>query len=183
MRQWFAANLLRLFGWSVVGEKPKLDKYIIIFAPHTSNWDFVMAQMAGFALNISAKYFGKDSLFRFPYRFFFEFLGGIPIDRSKHNDVVDFAVDLFTQSEALVLALAPEGTRSWVERWKTGFYHIAHGAKVPLLLCFFDYAKKEVGVAEIFNPSGDIEEDMVKIAAIYQEKNGRNPEQYNPKIY
>ena len=176
-------NLLRLFGWRVVGEKPKLDKYIVIFAPHTSNWDFVMAQMAGFALGISAQYFGKDSLFRFPYRFLFEWLGGIPIDRSKHNDVVDFAVDLFAKRETLVLALAPEGTRSWVDRWKTGFYYIALGAEVPLLLCFFDYANKEVGVAEVFNPSGDVEKDMVDIATIYLSKSGRNPEQYNPRIY
>ncbi|MDP7038637.1 MAG: lysophospholipid acyltransferase family protein [Myxococcota bacterium] len=183
MKKHLARFILRILGWSVVGEKPRLQKYIIIFAPHTSNWDFVMAQMAGFALNISAKYFGKASLFRFPYRFFFEFLGGIPIDRSKHNNIVDFAVALFEQRDELVLALAPEGTRSWVDRWKTGFYHIAHGAKVPLVLCFFDYIKKEVGVAEIFNTSGDIEEDMVKIAAIYQEKSGRNPEHYNPKIY
>ena len=182
MKQKLTRFLLWIFGWQVIGENPNLKKYIIIFAPHTSNWDFVMAQMAGFALNVSAKYFAKASLFRFPYRFFFEFLGGIPIDRTQENNVVDFAVALFKEREELVLALAPEGTRSWVERWKSGFYHIAVGAKIPIVLCFFDYAKKEVGVAQIFEPSGNIDRDMAKIAAIYQEKSGRNPEHYNPKI-
>ncbi|MBJ81208.1 MAG: acyltransferase [Myxococcales bacterium] len=183
MRQRLAHYILQLFGWRVVGERPHQDKYIVIFAPHTSNWDFVMAQMAGFALGISARYFGKDSLFRFPYRFFFEWLGGIPIDRTKHNDVVSFAVELFSKADRFVLALAPEGTRSWVARWKTGFYYIAVGAKVPLALCFFDYAKKEVGVAEVFTPSGDIEEDMNHIAGVYESKAGRNPSQYNSGIY
>ena len=183
MKERLAILLLKLIGWRVVGTKPVLKKYIIIFAPHTSNWDFVMAQMAGFALNISARYFGKESLFRFPYRIFFEFLGGIPIDRSKHNNVVDFAVDLFKQREELVVALAPEGTRSRVERWKSGFYHIAVGAKVPLVLGFFDYDNKEIGIAQIFEPSGDIEVDMRKIAALYAQKSGKNPEKYNPKIW
>ena len=134
-------------------------------------------------LEIEAKYLGKSQLFRFPYGWIFRLLGGIPVDRSKHNNLVAFAVDLFKSSDQLVLGLAPEGSRSRVEKWKLGFYHIAVGADIPIALAYFDYAKKEAGISEMFQPSGEIQKDLQKIQDFYEGITPKYTDKYNSKIF
>ena len=183
MRKLIASFILWLKGWKVVGEIPQIKKYVIIAAPHTSNWDFVIGRSFGYMLGIEAKYLGKSQLFKPPFGWFFRLTGGIPVDRTKHNSLVTFTAELFSQREELVVGIAPEGTRKRVEKWKQGFYHIAVGANVPIVLSFMDYKRKEAGVGKIIYPSGDIEKDMSVIEEFYKGVSPRIPEYYNPKIY
>ena len=168
---------LRLAGWKIKGRPPEAQKYVVIAYPHTSNWDFPLGVAVCIVFRIKVYWLGKDSLFRGLASPVMKWLGGIPIDRSDTNDVVQQTINRFDESEAMIIAVAPEGTRSQVQKWKTGFYHIAVGAKVPIVLGYFDYAKKEVGCLESYPPSGDIEKDMVAIKAAYQGIQGRHPDQ------
>ena len=183
MKKIVSKLILHLIGWKVVSDIPTLKKYVIIVAPHTSNWDFIIGRCFGYMLEIEAKYLGKSQLFRFPYGWIFRLLGGIPVDRSKHNNLVAYAVELFKFSEGLVLGLAPEGSRSRVEKWKLGFYHIAVCANIPIALAYLDYAKKEAGIGEMFQPSGEIQKDLQKIEDFYKGISPKYSEKYNSKIF
>ena len=168
---------LRLAGWKVKGRPPTTQKYVVIAYPHTSNWDFPLGVAVSIIYRIKVYWLGKDSLFKGLAGPLMKWLGGIPINRSVAHDVVQQTIDRFNQSEQMVIALAPEGTRAQVQKWKTGFYHIAVGAKVPIVLGYFDYAKKEAGCLESYLPSGDLDKDMVAIKAAYQGIQGRYPDQ------
>ena len=184
MKGRIAQFILRLQGWRVVGDVPaEISKYVIIAAPHTSNWDFVIGRAFGYTLGMEAKYLAKSQLFKPPYGWFFRWTGGISVDRAKHNSLVDFTIDLFNRSEQLIVGLTPEGTRTKVDKWKLGFYHIAVGAKLPIVLSFMDYKRKEAGVGKIVYPSGDLEKDLQIIEDFYKTINPKNPDLYNPKIY
>ena len=183
MKKLVSRLILKLLGWKVVGGIPVEKKYVIIVSPHTSNWDFIIGRCFGYMLEIEAKYLGKSQLFRFPYGWIFRRLGGIPVDRTKHNNLVAFAIDLFKSSQELVLGLAPEGSRSKVDKWKLGFYHISVGANIPIALGFLDYKKKEAGIGEMVLPSGDMEKDLQQIEDFYQKVTPKYPEKYNPKIF
>lgn len=184
MKKAISKLILRLMGWKVVGEIPKdMPKYIMVAAPHTSNWDFVIGSSFGYQLGIEAKFLGKSQLFKWPYGFLFRAMGGIPVDRTKHNSLVAFTVDLFNKCDELIIGLGPEGTRRRVERWKMGFYHIAVGANIPIVLAFMDYKRKEAGVGAIIHPSGDLEADMAKVEAFYQNITPKYPALFNQKIY
>lgn len=183
MKKRVAQLILWLKGWKVVGDPPSFPKYVILAAPHTSNWDFVIGRAFGYTLGIEAKFLGKSQLFRPPYGWFFRWMGGIPVDRTKHNSLVEFTIDLFNRSQYLAVGLAPEGTRQRVERWKQGFYHIAAGANVPIVLSFMDYKRKEAGVGKVIFPSGDIEKDMLDIESFYKTVVPKKPELYNQKIF
>lgn len=183
MKKLISKFVLWIMGWKVMGEIPRISKYVIVAAPHTSNWDFVIGRAFGYLLGIEAKFLGKSQLFKFPYGWLFRIMGGIPVDRTKHNSLVDFTIDLFHNSEALVLGLAPEGTRKSVSKWKHGFYYIALGAKVPIVLAFMDYKKKQAGIGKIIYPSGNIKEDFELIETFYQSITPRYPHHYNPKIF
>lgn len=165
----------RLCGWKIEGKMPAIDKYIIIVAPHTSNWDFMIGLCARSILRFDAKYLGKKELFRFPFGALFRWLGGLPVDRSKHANLVDAVADLFIRHEKLIVAIAPEGTRKYVAQWKTGFYFIAIKAGIPLLMASFDYPRKTVFVSEPFYPSGNLKEDMKHILSFYSDKEGKFP--------
>lgn len=167
---------LRLAGWKIKGQPPDTPKYVVIAYPHTSNWDFPLGVAVCVIFRIKAYWLGKDSLFKGPTGPIMKWLGGIPIDRSDAHDVVQQTVNTFNHSDALIVAVAPEGTRSQVHKWKTGFYHIAAGAKVPIVLGYFDYAKKETGCLQSYLPSGDIGKDMLEIKAAYQGIQGRYPD-------
>ena len=164
---------LRIAGWKIKGSPPDLPKYVVIAYPHTSNWDFPLGVAACILYRIKVYWLGKDSLFKGPVGPVMKWLGGIPIDRSEAHDVVQQTISKFDQSNEMIIALAPEGTRSRVREWKTGFYHIAAGAKVPIILGYFDYAKKEVGCLESFKPSGNMDQDMVSIKTAYQGIEGK----------
>ena len=174
--QSIARFLFWLFGWKTVGQVPTLPKYVAIFAPHTSTWDFPVAMLAKAIFQLPFSFFGKAELFQPPFGFLFRWLGGIPIDRSSKHNMVEQIIQQFKQRDHLVVAIAPEGTRKYVPRFKTGFDHIAHGAGVPILLTYIDFKKKEVGLGPFFYPTGDIEKDLAEIMNYYRPIKGRHPE-------
>lgn len=165
---------LRLAGWKIKGQPPQLKKFVVIAYPHTSNWDFPLGVAICIIYRIKAYWLGKDSLFRGLAGPVMKWLGGIPIDRSDAHDVVQQTIDAFNKSDEMIIAVAPEGTRSQVQKWKTGFYHIAVGAKVPIVLGYFDYANKQVGCLKSYLPTGDIDKDLMAIKAAYQGIQGKH---------
>ena len=175
MRALFAF-LFRLSGWKVEGKVPDIPKYIIIVAPHTSNWDFLVGVGARAYLRIGfAKFLGKKSLFKPPLGWLMRALGGYPVDRSKSTNLVDAVVDLFNSKEEFVITLAPEGTRSKVERLRTGFWYMSKGANVPMVMVSFDYPTKTVHWREPLMPT-TLEEDMPRIMEFFGSMRGKRPE-------
>ena len=171
-----AIVILKIIGWKAVGEEFKDPRFVLIGAPHTSNWDFPIMILIVLKLRLSIFWMGKHTLFSFPFAGLMKWLGGIPIDRNKSHHVVNDTVRLFKQHERLVVLIPPEGTRRKVANWKTGFYHIANNAKVPILLGYVDSATKTAGLEDYFHPSGDIETDMQKIRQFYAGKRGLRAE-------
>ena len=161
--------MFRLLGWRFDGRIPAdLAQAVVIGAPHTSNWDLPYALMAAFAQGRTLHWLGKQQIFRFPFGGLMRWLGGIPVDRSRSNNLVDAAVRCFAiREQPLLLLVPPEGTRSQVRQWKTGFYYIALGAGVPVLMAYMDHSTRICGVRKLFHPGGDIEADMVAIRAYY----------------
>lgn len=161
--------ILRVSGWKVEGEIPaELKRCVIIGAPHTTNWDLPISLMIAFSLNSQLNWMGKASIFRFPFGGIMRWLGGIPVDREKTTNLVAATVaQLSTQPELRIL-IAPEGTRAKTKGWKSGFYYMADGAKVPLVLAFVDYPNKRGGIGKIMPTSGNFEADMQTIMAFYQ---------------
>lgn len=172
---------LKAVGWRIVGEAPKASKYVLIAAPHTSNWDLVLMLMCGVQFGVWPSWCGKHTLFKPPvFGWFMRKLGGIPIDRRARNNMVQFLADLFKQSETLVLAVPPEGTRGRREYWKSGFYHIAHTAQVPICLGYLDFSRKRGGMGPLVRTTGDVHADMEVIRAFYADKFGRYPDKQGP---
>ena len=176
MLQFLASALLKLFGWDAVQGLPKFKKYVLIGAPHTSNWDFVLAMLVALAIGLRFKWLGKHTLFKNPFGYVLKFFGGIPIDRTIHSSVIERVAEMFNNSERLVIAITPEGTRSKTEFWKSGFYYIALNAKVPVAFAFLDYENKKIGVGDHFIPCGDIDADMQIIRNFYSGIKGKRPE-------
>lgn len=170
--------LLKLIGWRTVNEVPSLDKCIVVGAPHTSNWDFFLFLLLSFKMKYNTHWMGKDALFSFPIKRLMIRLGGIPVDRSKVNNVVEQMADYFNSVDQLSVIMTPEGTRDKTVRWKTGFYHIAIAANVPLVLGYVDSSAKTIGFGPVFYPTGDIDADLEKIQAFYADKTGLIPNNY-----
>lgn len=176
--QTLAQRMMSLFRWQIKGSVPNLPKMILIGAPHTSNWDFILTIGTMFALGVQFNWLAKDSMFRNPFGRAFRYLGGIGVNRSQSNNLVSAVVSEFQQRESILLAIMPEGTRTKVKRWKTGFYYMAMQAKVPILLITFDYGRKILKIGPIITPTGDIETDLPHIQAHYQNVKGKNPDKY-----
>ena len=172
--------LLKTFGWKTIGHLPASPKYLIIVAPHTSNWDLFYGIMLAFSLKLDAHFLAKKELFRWPFGPVIKWLGGIAIDRSSTANAVDRMITKFKKNKNFVLALAPEGTRYKVRYWKSGFYHIAVGAGVPIQIGFIDYASKTGGAGPLIHPSGDITGDMEIIRDFYMKIKGKHSEQTAP---
>lgn len=170
---------LRLTGWRKGGSPPDLPKFVLIGAPHTSNWDFIFCIAFAFVYRRKIFWMGKSSLFRFPYGPMFRWMGGIPIERSKPHGVVGQTIETFNSTDRLILCIAPEGARKRVEKWKTGFYHVACGAGVPIALGFLDYKQRRGGFGPLFTPTGDIDADTIQIRAFYATITGRHPNQFS----
>jgi 1-acyl-sn-glycerol-3-phosphate acyltransferase len=151
---------LWLLGWRIEGAIPNLSKFVIIVAPHTSNWDFPVGASAKLALRLHATFVGKHSLFVFPLGTIMRALGGIPIDRSRSQDFVSTSVAAFAARDRMVLVIAPEGTRRKVERWKTGFYHIAHGAGVPIVPVALNWGSRAIQIGDPVKATGDADRDI-----------------------
>jgi 1-acyl-sn-glycerol-3-phosphate acyltransferase len=171
---------LRVTGWQVQGAlAPEARKSVFIAAPHTSNWDLPYTLMVAFALDLDIRWMGKASLFRWPFGWFMRWLGGIPVDRSRSNDLVAASALALTEAPgAMQLIVPPEGTRGRTRYWKTGFYYIAAAARVPIVMAYMDYERKVSGLGPIFVPTGDIEADMARIKVFYAPFKGRNAAQF-----
>ncbi len=163
--------LLALFdgrGWSFAGQAPQSCKCIILGAPHTSNWDFVFFLGAVTKLGLRPSFVGKVSLFRWPLTRFMHDMGGIPVDRrAKNQNYVEQVVAAFTKADQLALVIAPEGTRGAIKGWRSGFYHIALGAGVPIFPAWVDHATMKGGIGPEIMPTGDYAADLKKIAEFY----------------
>lgn len=176
LKYWFGYVWLKVTGWKIFAEMPQDKKFIIVGAPHTSNWDFPLALVTCFALRLKISWMGKHTLFKKPFGSFMRWLGGIPINRQSANGIVQQMTEKFHESEKLVVAIAAAGTRKKSEFWKSGFYWIAHEAQIPILCGYLDYKKKEAGLGFSFLPSGDIHKDMSRIREFYKNITGKHPE-------
>lgn len=168
--------MLFVLGWTYAEEGHRAPKYVIIAAPHTSNWDFFYTMLVAFALDIKVYAMGKKSLTEGPLGRLMLWLGVIPIDRDKSSNVVAQTIEAFNREDRLVIIIPPSGTRNKVQYWKTGFYHIAHGAGVPIALGYIDYKRKKGGLGPFITPTGDLEADMKIIRKFYAGITGKHPE-------
>ena len=177
--QFLSITFLKLIGWRAVGEVPEdLRKYIIIAAPHTSNWDFPMFVFVVCALRLNLNVFVKHTLFVGPLGWFLRYCGGVPIDRRAAGARVLQTVQEYKNNDDMVLLITPEGTRSAQPNWRTGFYRFAVEAEVPIAVAFVDKGAKEAGIDHFFTPSGDIDKEMAEIKAFYDTKSGLKPHNY-----
>ena len=180
MKYWLGSLYLRLLGWKLLGQKPPYKKYLILAAPHTSNWDVPLMLAMSYVYGVRLSWIGKHSLFRGPLGMLLRLLGGVPVDRRGRHNAVQQMVDEFARRDELCLAITPEGTRGRAEYWKTGFYHIALGAGVPIVLGLLDYQKKVGGLFEAVTATGDLKADMDKIRAFYRDASGKYPQDFGP---
>jgi 1-acyl-sn-glycerol-3-phosphate acyltransferase len=170
----FGRTLLRLLGWHVAGDLPDLAKFLVAVAPHTSNWDFVVGMAVMFALDLRLTFISKHTLFRWPMAGFMRWMGGIPVDRGAPHGAVGEAIDAFARVDQRILAIAPQGTRSRVAHFRSGFLHIARGAHVPVVLACLDYEARCVRFGPMFMPGDDIDEEMRRVEAFFATVKGKN---------
>ena len=175
LAQLLGGLVLSVFGWQKAGQVPSARNMVIIAAPHTTNWDFIFLLAAAYSFGISVNWLGKDSLFRSPLGPILRFLGGVPVDRSKRNNLVQSLSEQIEHGSGLALVIPPSGTRRKTEHWKSGFYRIAEAAQIPLVCGYLDYQKKEAGLGLAFLPS-DLSRDMNRIREFYEPIVGKYPE-------
>ena len=166
----------KVLGWKLKGSFPNVDKCVVIVVPHTHWLDFFLGLLIRKVVNKEINFIGKKSLFKPPFGWFFRWTGGTPVDRSKSSNTVDNIVQIFNDRKVFRLALAPEGTRKKVEQLRTGFYHIAKKANVPLVMVAFDFGKKEIKIGEPFYPTGSMDRDLEKIHEFYKGVKGKIPQ-------
>ncbi|MGX9463585.1 lysophospholipid acyltransferase family protein [Shewanella sp. A14] len=169
------SGLLNVIGWKFEGQLEKSQACVIIVGPHTSNWDFIIGIIARSALNTKIHFLGKHQLFIPPWGWLFSAMGGSPVDRRKDNNLVDAAAQLFKQNPNYKLALAPEGTRSPVSRWKSGFYHIALKSEVNIVPIGLDFGRKTIVIAKPLRPTGNIEPEINQLMDFYRSIEGYHP--------
>lgn len=176
-----SATILRIAGWKVKVSLPDYPKCLICVAPHTSNWDFILGELAIHSIGRTAGFLMKETWFFFPLGYFFKAIGGIPVPRKRgvKKSVTEFVIEKFRQSSKMSLAITPEGTRSLTTQWHTGFLHIAYEAKVPLLLAAIDAGTKTIFLTKEYSPTGDMERDMAAIKQYYRQFTGIYPEKFS----
>ncbi len=165
---------INISGWTIKGMVPDEERIVIIAAPHTSNWDFVLAMLAIFGLNIKLRWLGKHSIFKPGFKNFFKWLGGIPVYRDNPSNLIDNVVKIVKREKSIVIAMTPEGTRKKVKRWKTGFLRIAKQTHSKILLISIDAPTKSIEIGKIFNPTGNSEDDLAFIQKYYSSFRGIN---------
>ena len=178
MRKLAARLFLWLTGWQTEGAMPSAPKYVLIAAPHTSNWDLAYMLAIGAVLDVRVSWMGKHQIFRWPMGWIMRGLGGIPIRRDRQLNRVDQLAQLLREADSLALTVPAEGSRSYVPYWKSGFYHIARKAGVPIVMGFLDYARRRGGFGPALMPTGDIRRDMDEIRDFYADKVGKYPDQF-----
>jgi len=167
---------LSILGWRVKGQLPDLPKFVVVGAPHTSNWDFVMFLALAFVLKGNLRYMGKAEIFRWPFGGFFRWCGGVPVDRSKPQGLVEQTVHAIQEADHFQLVITPEGTRGKVREWKHGFYHIAKQANIPVVAGYVDSRTNTCGIGPTFRLTDDMEADIGTIKDFFRDKRGINPE-------
>lgn len=173
---------LHAAGWEFETPKPPIDKYVLLCFPHTSNWDGLLLVTLGRSIGLELQWMVKDSWVKGPLAAPMKRIGAVPINRSKKTNIVEQMVEQFKQRDEFVLAIPPEGTRRRVEHWKSGFYYIALGAKVPVVCGYLDFARKRGGLGDAVTITGDVRADMDKIRAFYakQKPIGHRPQDVGP---
>jgi 1-acyl-sn-glycerol-3-phosphate acyltransferase len=184
MRRWLARFALKRFGWKTDGNVPEgIRKAIIVAAPHTSYWDFVIGRLTYYAIRVNIRFLIKKEAFHFPLGLFLKWLGGVPVDRGKYkNNMIMQVMDLFQKYDSIYIVITPEGTRKRVARWKKGFYLMAMEAGVPIALSFVDYGNKTGGIGPVFYPCGNYEDDIQVIREFYKDKTPLHPERFSLTI-
>ncbi|MEP1470941.1 MAG: lysophospholipid acyltransferase family protein [Halieaceae bacterium] len=180
MKQRFARWTLTVLGWKIDGIPPSEQRFVLIAAPHTSNWDFPLMLLYAAAFGLKVKWLAKESLFWPPLGWFMKFLGGIPVVRDRNQNQVQAMTQVFSSTHNLVLVVPTEGTRALAKFWKSGFYHIALGAKVPIVPSYLDYGLKRGGFGPALVPSGEVSADMDIFRAFYAPMKGKFPEMFGP---
>jgi len=180
MKAWIGKLYLKLLGWKLSGQRPPFKKCLLLAAPHTSNWDVPLMLAMSYIYGIRVSWIGKHSLFQGPLGPLMRWLGGVPVDRRARHNAVQQLVDEFNRRDELYLMITPEGTRGRAEYWKSGFYHIAQGASVPIILGLLDYKKKVGGLFEAVYASGDMKADMETFREFYRDASGKFPECFGP---
>ncbi len=168
--------ILKIAGWKVVVTLPAIDKSVICVAPHTSNWDFILGKLCYTSVGMTANFMIKKEWFNFPFNLIFGPMGGVPVERSKNNNLIDQIVTRFKTTKKFNIAITPEGTRKRNDKWKKGFYYIALKAEVPIQLAYIDYKDKVLSIEKLFTPTGDEKEDFKVINDYYKNVNARHPE-------
>ena len=183
MKKILSKFIFKIMGWKVVGNSTYPEKCLVIAAPHTSNWDFLIGRCYAYIIGVVPKYLIKSELFVPIIGTLLKWNGGIAVYRNSNHNVVDQIVEKYESSDRFILGISREGTRKRVVKWKTGFYHIASKANVPILLLKLDYKNKEIGIVKIMNLSDDKEKDLQIIEDIFKSIKGKNPENFNSKIF
>jgi 1-acyl-sn-glycerol-3-phosphate acyltransferase len=173
-----AQSIMRLTGWRFEGSFPDMAKFVVIVAPHTSNWDFFVGVMAIFAAGFRGTFLGKHTLFRWPFGIVMRWLGGVPVNRSRPSNVVEQVIHYFRSRPAMILALSPEGTRKKLPAWRTGFYNIAKGAGVPIMPVAFDYPRRRIVLLPPMFTSDDQQADFARLGANFTAQMAYRPSQY-----
>ncbi len=173
-----ARLLMLLTGWRFEGELPNLRQFVLIVAPHTSNWDFPVGVMAMFALGIRGTFPGKDTLFEPPFGFLFRWLGGFPVNRTSSHNVVEQTIDYFATRDQVIFAVSPEGTRKKTDKWRTGFYYVAVGAKVPIVPVAFDFPRRTYILHPPQVMTGDADVDIAHLQSFFHPDQACKPENY-----
>ena len=178
MKRLAARTFLKLAGWRPEGTRPPAARYVLIAAPHTSNWDLAFLLAFAVLFDVRVSWMGKHVLFKPPHGWLMRRLGGIPIERERRGDMVEQMARAFAETDRLALVVPAEGTRRYVPYWKSGFYHIARRANVPIVLGYLDYRRRRGGFGPALLPSGDVPRDMDAIRAFYADKVGRFPDAF-----
>jgi 1-acyl-sn-glycerol-3-phosphate acyltransferase len=176
MSNWLANQMLKLLGWKIIGQLPDTRKFVLVAAPHTSNWDFMYMYLVSKIFDIRIHWMGKEELFKGPMGPISRALGGIPVKRGHSMNMVQQMAQTFSEREELVLAVPPAGTRRKTDHWHSGFYYIAMEAGVPIVLGFVDYSRKQAGLGPIFTPTGNVRADMDIARDFYKDIQGKFPD-------
>ncbi len=180
LKRGFARLCLYLTGWELEGDRSIPDKCILIAAPHTSNWDLFYLLAIGWTIDIQLSWLGKHTLFPWPVGGLMKRLGGVPVQRDRREDLVKQVAEVFRRSERLVLVVPPEGTRGYAQHWKSGFYHMAKEAQVPIVMGYLDYRRKRGGFGPKWHPQGNLRDEMNDVRVFYSDKIGKFPDWFGP---
>jgi 1-acyl-sn-glycerol-3-phosphate acyltransferase len=177
--RWFSRMMLKLLGWQAVGSMPTVPKALFVASPHTTLWDGPIMVFVAWTLGVRLSFITKQEALRFPFKTFVTYFGGIGVNRSKSNDMVTQVAESFAAADGMYLAVAPDGTRKKADHWRSGFYHMARKANVPLVLGFLDYKQKRGGILGEYTLTGDVKRDMDHLRAVYANVQGKYPAQHS----